>query len=70
MKGALRILDTKPPARQRNFASIKVGSVEKFQGDERDIIIVTTVRSTESNLGHDKRYNLGFVKNQKVGVAL
>jgi superfamily I DNA and/or RNA helicase len=45
---------------------IKVGSVECFQGQERRVIILSTVRSEpELYLDHDIRYNLGFIAHPK-----
>lgn len=45
---------------------IKVGTVEKFQGSEKEVIIISTVRSQPEMLLVDKRFNLGFVSNKKV----
>ena len=44
---------------------IKVGSTELFQGQERKVIIISTVRSNADHVGFDIKHNLGFLDNPK-----
>jgi helicase MOV-10 len=61
--------------KQRLYAlkitGITVGTTELFQGQERKIIILSTVRSTRENLVHDDKFKLGFLNNPKrLNVAI
>eukprot|EP00041_Stephanoeca_diplocostata_P024472 m.620578 g.620578 ORF g.620578 m.620578 type:complete len:1025 (+) comp22537_c0_seq2:1108-4182(+) len=49
-----------------DVTEIKVGSTEMFQGDERRVIIVTTVRAQTGDIAvHDAPGSLGFVAEPK-----
>ncbi|KAJ2938784.1 hypothetical protein O0L34_g3405 [Tuta absoluta] len=50
---------------------VEVGTVEAFQGKEKRVIIISTVRANCSLLAHDAKYQLGFlVDDKRFNVAL
>uniref|UniRef100_A0A670YHZ1 RNA helicase n=1 Tax=Pseudonaja textilis TaxID=8673 RepID=A0A670YHZ1_PSETE len=48
-----------------NINELKVGSVEEFQGQERRVVLISTVRSSSNYFGMDEEFNLGFLNNPK-----
>lgn len=48
-----------------DLKELKVGSVEEFQGQERRIIMISTVRSSTNYVKMDKDFNIGFLSNEK-----
>lgn len=50
---------------KQGIEGVTVGSTEEFQGQERLVMIISTVRSDSNLLKNDFRHRLGFLKNQK-----
>ncbi|XP_018597570.1 putative helicase mov-10-B.1 isoform X2 [Scleropages formosus] len=48
-----------------DIKELKVGVVEEFQGQERKVIMVSTVRSSGNYVKMDQDFRLGFLNNEK-----
>ncbi|OQR75030.1 putative helicase MOV-10-like [Tropilaelaps mercedesae] len=61
-----QVLKIRQVLENRGYKNITVGSTEEFQGQERLIMLVSTVRSNANKAFDDvKGQTLGFLKNQK-----
>lgn len=47
------------------MSRVKVASVEEYQGQERKVIIISTVRSSKNYIESDLRHTLGFVSHPR-----
>ncbi|XP_058807139.1 putative helicase MOV-10 [Phymastichus coffea] len=62
-------LKIKRVLQEDNYLNVDVGTVELFQGQEKDVIILSTVRS--KTFKHDDEKHIGFLSNPKrFNVAL
>jgi superfamily I DNA and/or RNA helicase len=52
-------------AEKKYGADLKVGSVEEFQGQERCVIIISSVRSFNSFSSKERKLQIGFLNNPK-----
>ena len=47
------------------MTDVTVGTTEEFQGQERKVIILSTVRSSPEYVSLDIKHRLGFLKDPK-----
>jgi superfamily I DNA and/or RNA helicase len=68
--------DSQAPKRFKSsdYSSCKIGTVEEFQGDERDIIILSTVRSSSPCClipgVENKRFNIATSRARQLLIAV
>jgi superfamily I DNA and/or RNA helicase len=55
--------------RAHNYSDCKVGSVDEFQGSERPIIIISTVRSTVGFISFDQKHKVSQL-SIKVSICI
>lgn len=60
-----QVLKIKQTLENLEMPDVKVGSVEQFQGQEKEVIIVSTVRSTIKHNEFDRIHCLGFLSNHR-----
>lgn len=59
-----QVVKIKEALKHWNLREVTVGTVEALQGQERRVVIVTTVRSRqEQHLQSDSKFKIGFVSN-------
>lgn len=51
-----------------NYEDVEIGTVESFQGKEKRVILVSTVRANCRLLDYDAKYGLGFLVDDKVSA--
>ena len=54
--------------RSSNLGDVKVGSTEMFQGQERRVIIISILRSSQAWVDFDAKHNLGFSTTQSAST--
>ncbi|GMH18834.1 hypothetical protein Nepgr_020675 [Nepenthes gracilis] len=60
-----QVLKIRKALENLDMPDIKIGSVEQFQGQEKLVVIVSTVRSTIKHNEFDRTYCLGFLSNPR-----
>ncbi|KAJ8724040.1 hypothetical protein PYW07_008020 [Mythimna separata] len=66
-----QVYHIKKTLRELNFDKIEVGTVEAYQGKEKRVIIISTVRANCNLLDHDAKFQLGFlVDDKRFNVAI
>lgn len=52
------------------YNSVKIGTIEEFQGEERHVILLSTVRTATADAHTDSIRRLGFIQcSSRINVA-
>ncbi|XP_060535428.1 probable RNA helicase armi isoform X2 [Cylas formicarius] len=66
-----QVKEIKSVLKEAEFTLPKVGTVEDFQGQEFDVVILSTVRSSRDYVASDVEHSLGFVSSpRRLNVAI
>lgn len=60
-----QVYKLKAKLKDKGWEDIEVGSTENYQGREKRVILISTVRSKRNFLAVDSKFQLGFVANAK-----
>lgn len=60
-----QVLKIRSALESRGIHDVTAGSTEEFQGQERLVMIISTVRSDKNLLQNDFKHRIGFLKNHK-----
>lgn len=60
-----QVYQIKKSLREVGYDKIEVGTVEAYQGKEKRVIIISTVRANCNLLEHDAKFQLGFLVDDK-----
>lgn len=67
---SFKVYHVKEWLRSQGYDRIEVGTVEAFQGKEKRVIIISTVRANCGLFDYDAKFRLGFLVDEKVSVSV
>ncbi|XP_063226708.1 putative helicase mov-10-B.2 [Bacillus rossius redtenbacheri] len=60
-----QVYKLKNALKDKSWEEVEIGTTETFQGREKRVIIISTVRSNANLLDYDRKFCLGFLTNEK-----
>jgi superfamily I DNA and/or RNA helicase len=64
-----QVYKLKAKLKDKGWEGVEVGTTETYQGREKRVILISTVRSKRNLLALDSKFRLGFVANSKVSCS-